>query len=263
MFDFDVCFRMFRSIFKLLWGHDQDTLNQTETDIDLSDHTDYECTKTFEGTVSLVTPEYGMVDNDVYFSRRLWDHKQPLDVGTRVSVDAERKHEEAGWVATSVRPVTEASSDYTNWCDAEESETNDVVEKKDMVAEVTYFRRSKGSLNSRIQFELADCADCYQPARGDWVSCTLAYNSVCGQTVSDVKPLRTSTYEGKITGLHTDYGFINDDIYFLRGSCLDGYAPRRDDRVCGDMIEFGGRRHQNWRATTVRPIRNIPDQHIK
>ena len=262
---------MFHQLVKYLWNPASDNA-QDDGSLDSNaapSGAEPECgIQTLDGVITSLANDHGMINHDIYFDRSLIESARALIIGERVSVTAERKHNKSGWVATRItsNPAssdTDIDNNQATWNDnnqplPDDSQECDVIETSQRVAEVTHFRDTKGYLNKSISFNLQDCIDDYKPERGDWVSCTVESDgSSRSEIASDVKPLRQTTFEGRVASVQSDHGCIthdNDDIFFLRESCVIDYVARKGDRVCGEMIEFKGRRRQNWRATSIRPI---------
>ena len=97
----------------------------------------------FDGVVTSLHTAYGLIDNEVFFTREVvFGGAMPM-VGDRVHVTASRKHRVGGWKADQVRKITAVDSwDVEEcWTDENPSELNAANEKN--VSEAVSEARAK------------------------------------------------------------------------------------------------------------------------
>ena len=259
---------MFNTLLKYIWNPDNaETEGQHEFESACGSSVDNE--KVFEGTVTDITIDHGLIDHDVYFDRKVVFGDPFPRVGDKVQVIASRLHASAGWKATHVSLVAKSMVDdnfdlVDNEEDTEQG-TKSQGETKRTVSEVKFFRGEKGFLVENIPFQIKDCLGEFVPCEKDWVSCVIDTDSSTGQQrACHIKPLRECHFDGKVSSMRYADGYINGDIFFTCRVCERDFTPRVGDRVCGRAIENGDKKRKSWRALSVTPvIGNLGDQHIK
>ena len=238
-------------------------------------------TKHFCGRVTSIHEGYGLIDGDVYFKNAVVNGNTKPQVGDMVYVTASRQHEQGGWKASVVAPLSKAEilrlqHQSEKWDDDDYddgdiqlvcatshrkhtgSESTDGQEDA-LVAVVTSMHPSGGYLNDTVWFNLDDVRETFIPHRRDWVTAKVVTDLQTDvQTAVDVKPLRQQDFEGSIEHVSQGFGFIEGDIYFTFEVCEEDYVPRRCDRVCGTAVETSQGKNQ-WRAIRVEPMEDVHD----
>ncbi|KAK7101774.1 RNA helicase Mov10l1-like [Littorina saxatilis] len=223
----------------------------------------------FTGKVTQVFCRHGLIDGKVYFASDAVSSRNAVQVGDTVNVVARQQYKDGGWIAESVTVVDSL------W--EEEKELTPVVPTGE-VGKVTQFssRDKEGIINKNIWFNMAVCQEGYLPVKGDWVTVELDVSSStqdkddASENKGDdydgfafvesdpytyalkVAPLREWCFEGVISAALMDHGYINEEVYFRRDACLNGYRPRRGDSVKVGAIE-STQGKSNWRAIYVVP----------
>ncbi|KAL8585612.1 hypothetical protein ACOMHN_067057 [Nucella lapillus] len=219
------------------------------------------------GTVSQVFSGHGLIDGHIYFSDQTVHTDKPLRVGDKVSVVARQQFTNGGWTADSVTMV-EGSE---RWWDEGGEEEAPVVPTGE-VGRVTRFRDGEGFINGTIAFHLSACREGYRPCVGDWVSVELdtgddpgdgddkrgddedkqgAGNREDGND-DEVSPVRERCFEGRVSAVMGDHGYVDGEVFFRRNVCVGGCWPRRGQVVRGGAVE-SSQGHCSWRAVFLAP----------
>lgn len=202
-------------------------------------------TRRFDGKVTHVFGEHGLVDGEIYFTL---DGQHKPAVGDAVSVVAKQQYEDGGWYAEEITVVSKSWED-------EEEET--VLERKSAcVGKITQLGKETGMINSEMEFEIENCVENFKPCRGDWVTAELETLKLSEDeekvSAVNVEPLRQWTFDGDVSAAMEDHGYIDGEVYFTPEVCVNNYRPRKWDKVKVTAIES----HQgkcSWRATHVVP----------
>ncbi|KAK7476009.1 hypothetical protein BaRGS_00032716 [Batillaria attramentaria] len=216
----------------------------------------------FKGKVTQVFCGHGLIDGEVYFSADSVCEGGVLQVGDQVNVVARQQHREGGWIAETVTVV------HSSW---EEDEEKPVVSTGE-VGRVTQFRGGEGVINKNIFFDISSCLEGYRPHPGDWVTVELEADEEDDETKKEpeadgfedypsekqlyaakVAPLREWSFEGVISAAMADHGYIDEEVYFRIEACMNGYRPRKWDRVRVAAIE-STQGKCSWRAVGVFPL---------
>ena len=221
--------------------------------------------KIFIGRVTNVFHDHGLVDNEIYFPLDIISKQGGINVGDRVRVLAQRKGNFGGWRAESVEVCNEENVGYEN----EDWNTN--VGKEDIDDELNSLARVKsddlndasrqyvarvlsttnvgGSLDNGVIYNQTVCENGFIPVRGDWVNILVER----GYTKS-ISAVRWRSFTGKITGLDSNGGYIDNEIFFLASACEGGLLPQKWTKVCGKAVESDARGRCNWRAVNVKVV---------
>lgn len=215
----------------------------------------------FTGKITQLFCEHGLIDGEVYFSAESVIGSNPLHVGDTVNVVARQQNKEGGWMAESVSLVV------SSWED--DDLTSEAVTGE--VGKVTELKEEEGIINKNIIFTIGECVEGYLPHVGDWVSVELdtTDSDTSGAqeekedftthlkeplfNASKVAPLRTWSFEGCVSASLPDHGYIDEEVFFRLDACLNGYRPRKWDRVKVIAIE-SQQGKCSWRAVTISPL---------
>ncbi|XP_048252901.1 RNA helicase Mov10l1-like isoform X2 [Haliotis rufescens] len=202
-------------------------------------------TRRFDGKVTHVFGENGLVDGEIYFAL---DGQHKPAVGDAVSVVAKQQYEDGGWYAEEITVVSKSWED--------EEEETEVERKSACVGKITQLGKETGMINSEMEFEIENCVENFKPCRGDWVTAELETLKLSEDeekvSAVNVEPLRQWTFDGDVSAAMEDHGYIDGEVYFTPEVCVNNYRPRRWDKVKVTAIES----HQgkcSWRATHVVP----------
>ena len=251
-------FGAFTKAITSLWGQDEEPVLRRDRPPDgalgKSDNVWY-----FEGKITSLHNGYGLVNDEVYFSRELLAGASVPHVGQAVYVCARRQQGTGGWRAESVTVRHDGDTDWTDTPVTRETEASADVEssQQEMIAVVTSMSHDSGLLDETISFCVADIVDeSYAPCAGDTVTAVVVTGNLLQRHAVDIKPVRRLDIEGEITAAMSDHGYIvcpgGVDVYYSCRACGDGYAPSRGDLVSGVAVETVRGRCQ-WRALLVKP----------
>ncbi|XP_013385978.1 RNA helicase Mov10l1 [Lingula anatina] len=232
-----------------------DTQTESSVDSGLS-----QTSRTIDGTVTSLHNGYGLVDNEIYFTFDSVIGGCRPALGAHVHVQAVRQKQHGGWQAQRV--VIEDSS-WDGGQKLHNNNYNPIISQDDpeqvairdtQVAMVTSIKGDLGLLNDEVSFSVQSAAlHGFAPYRGDWVVAQTTTNTETGYcTAESISPLREQDFSGEINAVLHGYGFIDEEIYFPLSACVQGYQPRRGDRVKGVMLE-SRQGKCSWRARTVLP----------
>lgn len=232
-----------------------------------------ENTRTFNGQITNLFGNHGLVDGDVYFSYNVVVGKQRPREGDEVSVIASRQHREGGWYADQIVILSKWSDDDHAEEEATKRENGKIVESEmknahgnnisevleDLapgVGTITLFHNGEGLINDDIPFKLENCVKGYLPEVGDWVTVDLR-ESNSEVLAFDVQPLRQQQFVGEVTAVLRDHGYINKEIFFYLKACTGGFRAQRKEQVICTAIE-SNQGKCSWRATSVSRLSRNP-----
>lgn len=228
--------------------------------------------QTLQGQVTHVFHGHGLIDNEIYFSMSDVNGNHSLQVGDRVEIRAVQENKHGGWHAEQISLVEKVWED-------EVRETTEIdlaqLHSAAVVGKVTEFNNGHGKINFTIEFSQVDCSDGFVPARGDWVAASVEEielekteeseqnawgpaGPVIIKKARNVTPARSCEIDGKVTLVKNDYGFINEEIHFKLGCCLNGYMPKKNDFVKVKLVESAQGKF-DWRAVSVYPLSSGSD----
>lgn len=235
----------------------QDSSNKTEEQDINNTHDAEEKKKNFNGKVTHVFSNHGLIDGEIYFSFDCVVGGLRPQVGIEVNCVAKQEHRGGGWSAEQINIIK-------NWeLTQHDSKIVKLNGNEPVVAEpetnvptigvVTKCVEGRGLINDNISFMCDNCVDGFSPQAGDWVKFDLVGLDVgdSGQTYAgSVSPLRTQESEGCVSAFMRDHGYIEGEIYFESQACSNGYRPQRGDKVKVVAIEsIQGK--CGWRAVSV------------
>ncbi|XP_046583747.1 RNA helicase Mov10l1-like [Haliotis rubra] len=205
-------------------------------------------TRRFDGKVTHVFGEHGLVDGEIYFALDDSQGSHKPGVGDAVSVVAKQQYENGGWYAEEITVVSKSWED--------EEEEAEAEPKSACVGKITQLGNETGMINGELEFEIDSCVENFKPWRGDWVTAELEAVKVSEDEdrvwAVNVEPLRQWTFVGDVSAAMEDHGYVDGEVYFTPKVCVNNYRPRKRDRVKVTAIES----HQgkcSWRATQVVP----------
>ncbi|XP_059152220.1 RNA helicase Mov10l1-like [Physella acuta] len=215
------------------------------------------------GTVTRILQGHGLIDNNFYFSVSDIQGSYTPEVGDSVFFKAVQQNTNAGWRAEDITK-NDQSWEAEATKEVKEIDLN-ILQGSCVLGKVTYVNNGIGKINDDISFELDKCLDGFIPKRGDWVSANVKeseelstdeWNQSCKKTKQayNICPTRTKTLDGTISAVRQDHGFINEDIFFDKSSCVNGYWPKRNEVVRVVAIESSQGRTCEWRAISVVPL---------
>lgn len=213
----------------------------------------------FTGKITQLFCGHGLVDGSVYFSSDTVVGEKPPRIGDLVSVVARQQHKDGGWHAETVTIVD------SSWEDEKVQEAVITGE----VGQVSRFDEGKGIINKNILFTIDNCQEGFQPYVGDWVAVELEDSGVLTENndgddfdivhsevhiqATKVSPLRERTLNGIISAVMQDHGYIDGEVYFRLDACVNGYRPRKSDRVTVAAVE-STQGKCSWRAISIYPL---------
>ncbi|XP_064617004.1 RNA helicase Mov10l1-like [Liolophura sinensis] len=222
--------------------------------------------KTVTGKVSHVYSGHGLVEGEIYFSfANVIGGVRPA-VGDVVNVVSKQENEGGGWKGVQVTALSEvwdAELSPSTWdgssVDAVASEEESPVEKEDVVGKVTRFADGEGCINDSITFNGEACVSEYEAFQGDWVKAEVVATDDDLLCAVSVYPLRTLEFEGEITAIRDDHGYVETkdsrSIFYHVGVIEPGYFPRKRDIVKGRALE-STQGQCVWRAISLSPAFN-------
>ena len=253
-------FGAFTKAITSLWGQDEEPIlrrrdRPPDGAVGKSDNVWY-----FEGKITSLHNGYGLVNDEVYFSRELLTGASAPHVGQSVYVCARRHDGTGGWRAESVTVHDVGDSEWNDTPVTHESHDDDYdaqTSQQEMIAVVTSMSHDSGLLDETISFCPSDIADeSYVPCPGDTVTAVVVTDNLLQRRAIDIKPVRRLDIEGQVTAAMSDHGYIvcpgGVDVYYSCRACGEGYTPSRGDLVSGVAVETCRGRCQ-WRALLVKP----------
>jgi hypothetical protein len=252
---------MFSALSKLVsfvYQHEDESDEEVEEEnnVNNSNHNSYgyrsgkelESVKNFNGNVTHVFENHGLINGEIYFSFDTVIDKVRLKVNDAVHVVAKQQTDGGVLITEQVSLIKE------DW-DDQEVEVNNHEEdsvQDGIVGKVTKFDGNEGIIQGYVYFDMSNVIDDYIPKNGDYVKAD--YHQTENDTkIENVQPLRYLEKESKITGFQFDHGYIDGEIFFYAEACVDGYKPCKWDKVIVKAIE-SEQRKCTWRAVSIKPI---------
>ncbi|CAG2195379.1 unnamed protein product [Mytilus edulis] len=175
--------------------------------------------KNLTGKVTHVFEKHGLINGEIYFSFDKVIDNVSVKVGDPVDVVARQQNSCGVWTTDQVSIIQERWDDNDFEDDLDVDKTNQKNLHK-MALWADY-----GSDGSVMQ-------------------------------IANIQPLRCIEKESKITAFQVDHGYIDSEIFFYPEVCVNGYRPRKWDKVVVKAVE-SAQGKCNWRAVSVKPV-NVP-----
>lgn len=268
-------FTALQKVASYLWyGDDDDNDNDGQTNPDDSTLNEgapaYPKWKTVTGKVSHVYSRHGLVQGEIYFNfDSVIGGARPV-VGDVVNVVSKQENEGGGWKGVQVTvlgEVWDTELSPSTWdgssVDAVATEEEVPVKKENVIGKVTSFAGGKGLINDNIMLQWNDCISGYEPYTGDWVKVEVVVSDDNSLHAVSVHPLRTLAFEGEITAIREDHGYVETkdgrSIFYPSSVIESGYFPRRRDIVMGRALE-SMQGQCVWRATSLSPFHSVTSE---
>ncbi|KAI8771706.1 helicase Mov10l1, partial [Biomphalaria glabrata] len=222
--------------------------------------------RSVSGKVTHVFHGHGLIDKDIYFSKADLPTDVKLEVGDEVLVKAVQYSQDGGWYAES---VTVISQTWENEEKIDEGIDVNILRDKVVLGKVTSFQGRSGKINDTIDFNVESCKDGFVPMKGDWVSAYIQMDAVEENGVKDewdsspsligkkalgIRPTRQFDIEGTVTALRDNHGYVNEEIFFDKSVCVNGFWPRKNAPVKVIAIESSVGRRCEKRAISLVPL---------
>ncbi|XP_014205126.1 probable RNA helicase armi [Copidosoma floridanum] len=111
----------------------------------------------------------------------------------------------------------------------------------------------------------------FVPAIGDWlkIKCLVEVNEGIPNLknkilkVESIQPVKFITKLGKVAEYNevTEYGIVDESIFFYKCACVDGFRPYRGDRVIVQSIQNDQIPKMKWRALSVSPLKDVSSKY--
>ncbi|XP_018432225.1 PREDICTED: RNA helicase Mov10l1 [Nanorana parkeri] len=212
--------------------------------------TDFELVRYTDGVVTCVCSDYGMINDQIYFTNDDVIGREPLNVGQKVTV-AYEDTTSGGWKAIKVQCLS------NKWeTDAPVNSNPLDLDIKVLIGSITSCNKDGGNINQTTYFSICAACEGYTPYKGDWVRAEYFINpSTWNSEASSVKPLRCKRVDKvKITAFYGRTGVIDDSIFFTMESLIlpEGYKPQSKDLVNAVVVE-SSQSCYIWRALCIAP----------
>ncbi|KAM4676049.1 RNA helicase Mov10l1-like [Discoglossus pictus] len=211
---------------------------------------DYSEEHTMNGVVTRFCNDYGLINDQIYFTNAVVVGREPLSVGQHVSVVFEEDKISGGWRATMVHCISD------RW----EGDAPDTVQDlsiKVLIGSITFCNKDGGDINQSTYFSMCDVCEGYEPYKGDWVKAEYFINpTTWNSEACSVKPLRCKRVDNvKISAFYGRTGVLDESIYFTLDSMRlpQGYRPKREDSVNAVVVESSQSCYV-WRALCIAPV---------
>lgn len=233
---------------------ESDEEGEEENDVNNSNHNSYgyrsgkesESVKNFNGNVTHVFENHGLINGDIYFSFDTVIDNVRLKVNDAVHVVAKYQTDGGVLITEQVSLIKE------DWDDQEVNNHEEDSVQDGIVGKVTKFDGNEGIIQGYVYFDMSNVIDDYIPKNGDYVKAD--YHQTENDTKTEnVQPLRYLEKESKITGFQFDHGYIDGEIFFYTEACVDGYKPRKWDKVTVKAVE-SEQGKCTWRAVSIKPV---------
>ncbi|XP_077120996.1 RNA helicase Mov10l1 isoform X2 [Ranitomeya variabilis] len=216
---------------------------------------DYETIMDVEGVVTRFCNDYGMINDQIYFTTDVIIGREPLNVGQKVTVSYQEDKTSGGWKAIKVQSIS--SKWEINNHENQDENTLD-LDIKVLIGTVTFCNKDGGEINKTTYFSMCDVCEGYVPYKGDWVRAEYFINSCTwkSETIS-VKPVRCKRVDQvKVSAFYGMTGVIDDAIYFTFDAIrlAEGYKPQRNDLVNVVVVESNQSCYV-WRALCIAPTK--------
>ncbi|KAM9311728.1 RNA helicase Mov10l1 [Gastrophryne carolinensis] len=212
---------------------------------------DTELVRYVDGVVTRFCNDYGMINDQIYFTSDNVIGREPLNVGQKVSVTYEQDKPSGGWKAIKVQ----SSSDRWETNIPNTSNALD-VDIKVLIGSITSCNKDGGYINQTTYFNTSDACEGYIPCKGDWVRAEYFVNpTTWNSEACSLKPLRCKRVDKvNVTAFYGMTGVINESIFFTMDSVIlpENYKPRRNDLVNAVVVESNQSCYV-WRALCIAP----------
>ncbi|XP_034541306.1 RNA helicase Mov10l1 isoform X2 [Notolabrus celidotus] len=201
--------------------------------------------------VSQLCPDYGIIDDAIYFTSGEVLGGVPLKEGDLVNCIAVRDGAQRGWKAVRVEKSAYAWEDG-----GRTSLENDCMQLRPLIGTVTSFDGDGGFINQTTYFPRSTLWDGYEPMKGDWVQAKYFINPTQWTTqAQSVAPLRYCRLDQVcVTSVYGNSGVVDDTVFFSLESLLlpANYKPLQGHLVNLVMVE-SSQSFYSWRALCMAP----------
>ncbi|XP_056137671.1 RNA helicase Mov10l1 [Lampris incognitus] len=208
-----------------------------------------ETRKLQHSVVTQLGPDYGLIDDVVYFTSREVLGGVPLKVGDRVNGIAAQEGAQGGWKALRLEKDSDA------WEDESCLEAGG-LKLHPLIGKVTSFDGSNGFIND-IYFLYQSLCEGYVPVKGDWVQAQYSISPLYTTEAHSVAPLRYRRLDQLcVTSVSSRSGVVGDSVFFSRNSLLlpAHYQPQPGDLVNLVVVE-SSQSIYSWRALCMAPTK--------
>uniref|UniRef100_A0A8C7IM48 RNA helicase n=1 Tax=Oncorhynchus kisutch TaxID=8019 RepID=A0A8C7IM48_ONCKI len=205
------------------------------------------------GVVTLLCQDYGMIDDDVYFTTGEVLGGVPLRVGDAVN-------------GLAVRDSVEKNADAWEEGGGGASLEADSNQLRPLIGTVTSCDRDGGFINQTTFFPREALCDGFEPMKGDWVQAQYFISPTqWSSQARSVSPLRYRRMDQvRVSSVFGSSGVVEDSVFFSLDNLLlpAGYRPSPGDMVSLVVVE-SSQSFYCWRAlmNTVNN-RSVPEAEI-
>uniref|UniRef100_A0A8C8G5Y0 RNA helicase n=1 Tax=Oncorhynchus tshawytscha TaxID=74940 RepID=A0A8C8G5Y0_ONCTS len=210
------------------------------------------------GVVTLLCQDYGMIDDDVYFTTGEVLGGVPLRVGDAVNGLAVRDGAQGGWKALRVRHFDQ---------DLTLTSMADINQLRPLIGTVTSCDRDGGFINQTTFFPREALCDGFEPMKGDWVQAQYFISPTqWSSQARSVSPLRYRRMDQvRVSSVFGSSGVVEDSVFFSLDNLLlpAGYRPSPGDMVSLVVVE-SSQSFYCWRALCMATSqhRSVPEAEI-
>ncbi|XP_075064987.1 RNA helicase Mov10l1 isoform X2 [Mixophyes fleayi] len=220
---------------------------------DQKPYTGSEIVRDTDGVVTRFCNDYGMINDQIYFTNDVVIGREPLSIGQKVSVAYKEDKTSGGWKAIKVQCMSD------KWEIDTPANSNALdLDIKVLVGTVTFCNKDGGEINQTTCFSTCDACEGYIPYKGDWVKAEYFINpSTWNSEACSVKPLRCKRVDKvKVSAFYGMTGVIDESIFFTMDSVRlpEGYKPQRNDLVNTVVVESSQSCYV-WRALCIAPAK--------
>ncbi|XP_053575160.1 RNA helicase Mov10l1 [Bombina bombina] len=209
--------------------------------------------QSLNGVVTRFCNEYGLINDNIYFTNDDVVGGEPLSIGQKVNVVFKEDRTSGGLRALMVNCISE------RW--DTDSPIDTVVEDvkiKVLIGNITSCNKDGGDINQTTYFSTCNLCEGYVPYKGDWVKAEYFVNpSTWNSEACSVKPLRCKRVDKVlVSALYGRNGVLDESIFFTLDSIKlpQGYQPKRQDVVNAVVIESSQSCYV-WRALCMAPVK--------
>ncbi|XP_055790486.1 RNA helicase Mov10l1 isoform X1 [Salvelinus fontinalis] len=199
------------------------------------------------GVVTLLCQDYGMIDDDVYFTTGEVLGGVPLRVGDAVNGLAVRDSAQGGWKALRVEKNADAWEEGGGGASLEA----DRNQLRPLIGTVTSCDRDGGFINQTTFFPRQALCDGFEPMKGDWVQAQYFISPTqWSSQARSVSPLRYRRMDQvRVSSVFGSSGVVEDSVFFSLDNLLlpAGYRPSPGDMVSLVVVE-SSQSFYCWRA---------------
>ncbi|KAJ8377387.1 hypothetical protein AAFF_G00260470 [Aldrovandia affinis] len=203
------------------------------------------------GVVTRLCQNYGLIDDDTYFTSEEAIGGVPLHVGDRVTAIAVRGGPHGGWRALRVELFSDSWEEGGGT--SMELETNKL---RPLTGIVTSCDRDGGVINQTTFFPRQALCEGYEPMKGDWVHAQYFISPTeWSSQAHSVTPLRYRRMDNvRVSSLFGRSGVVEDSVFFSLDSLLlpGQYRPAPGDLVNVVVLE-SSQSFYCWRALCMGP----------